>query len=221
MTDCAEKHNTLWTSIDYAQRTYVITHPLMDLARLLVVWFTLAYVYEHYAALFHQERLVNLAKAKSAPMKIIVIVFNIAAILSLIHFFKYVRKEALYDKVEHLEVCLSDVYMASAYINYDIYVYFGIFLVFPWFLVLIAVLKITVEVRRRAREKREIRRLSWKETFISIDVKEARSHVVVLSIGIMFLICYGIGFILYIYIVSKSGVVRTGVLCFLVPLDWR
>jgi hypothetical protein len=220
VADCAARKQAFWDSIEYAQRLYVIVHPIMDLARVMVVWFTLVYTLEQYAAVFHQAKIATISKDKAAAMKLIVIIFNMIIIVSLIHFFKFVRKESLYGEVEHLKVCLSDVYRASAYTNYDIYVYFGMFVVVPWFVILVVVIRMSIEFIQRRRETRR-RQLEDADVGISLMLKEGRSRKIVVTISVYFLVCYAVVDILQILTLHKSGVLHTTLSCYLVPMDRR
>ena len=220
MEDCASQNPAFWESIEFAQRMYVIVHPMMDLARILVVWFTAAYTFEQYAALFRQAKMASISKDKSAGIKMIVIIFNLVIIVSLIHFFKFVRRPSLYGPVKHLKVCLSDVYLTSTYSAYDVYVYFGIFVVVPWFLILAAIIRICLEFYQQ-RHERQKRKQSAGETGVSLVMKEARSRKTVVTITIYFLLCYLAVDVLHAITVNRSRSVRREILCYLVPMDRR
>ena len=215
--DCASRNLKFWKSLDYAQRMYVVVHPVLDTAQCFTVWYGLAYTLELYGTFFHPSRIAKLSKHKSTGIKILVTVFNIIIILSLIHFFKFVRRDSLYHSIEHKKICFSDIYTNSVYTNYDDYIYYGILIVAPWFMILYALIRISVEIYQRNRDPLW---LSHADMEIVILLKEGRSRCTVITLSIVFLLFHGVVDVINVMLAAKvKG--QESLSCYLVPMDRR
>ena len=181
-----------WSDMSRGQNIYVTAYAAAELARALVVWYTIAVLCEQYCVIYKPTLTLRFSSTVEKVLKISITVLNLVILIHLVHFFKLVLKPIDIEDINR--ICLSDMYINEAYRIYDVYIYFLFFVLTAWFAAVVLCSLIAAAVITSRYNIGEV----LPDQKIFRVFKNGRSIRTSLALGLWFIICFAIADICYI-----------------------